>query len=60
MFVVQTVKALVDKINAAGGSAELFVYEGCGHGFMNKGEEIKKKMQSGGMKVIPAVWWSVG
>lgn len=30
----QSAKAFADKVNAAGGSAELFVYEGCGHGFL--------------------------
>lgn len=35
----------VDYVNKGGGSAELFVYEGCGHGFMNETAESKKRMQ---------------
>ena len=27
------------KVNGAGGSAEVFVYEGCGHAFLNTGPE---------------------
>jgi hypothetical protein len=42
------VKGVVDKINAAGGTAELFVYPGEGHAFMNAGEDILKRMKSAG------------
>lgn len=39
----QTVSSFVDKINAAGGNAKVFVYPGEGHAFMNAGEKIKEK-----------------
>jgi dienelactone hydrolase len=32
---VQTVEAFGDKVNAAGGVAEVFVYPACGHAFLN-------------------------
>lgn len=45
---MQTVSGFVDKINAAGGNAKVFVYPGEGHAFMNSGEKIKEKMKSEG------------
>lgn len=46
MSCVQTVSSFVDKINAAGGNAKVFVYPEEGHAFMNAGEKIKEKMKS--------------
>ena len=37
----QSAKAFADKVNAAGGDATVFVYEGCNHGFLNVGEEVR-------------------
>jgi hypothetical protein len=45
----QAIKAVVDKIKAAGGAVELFMYDGCGHAFMNAltpGGQAKIKGQS--------------
>ena len=49
---VQTVSGFVDKINAAGGNAKVFVYPGEGHAFMNAGEKIKEKMKSEGLFIF--------
>ncbi|GAB4820555.1 hypothetical protein N2152v2_007601 [Parachlorella kessleri] len=37
--------AFADKVNAAGGKAEVFIYEDCGHGFLNEGDEGKEKRE---------------
>lgn len=47
---LQSAKAYADKINAAGGNATLFVYEGCGHGFLNIGEEVRQAEGKGGRR----------
>lgn len=39
----QSAHAFAAKVNAAGGSAQVYVYEGCGHGFLNVGEEAVAK-----------------
>ena len=40
----QSAQAFADKINAAGGNATLFVYDGSGHGFLNVGEEVRRML----------------
>ena len=43
-----TVRGMAEKINAAGGSAVAYVYEECGHAFLNTGEEgIAKREHMG-------------
>ena len=37
----QSAKAFAAKVNAAGGKAEVFVYPGVGHGFLNKGGKVR-------------------
>eukprot|EP00884_Botryococcus_braunii_P019875 jgi/Botrbrau1/6571/Bobra.40_2s0034.2 len=58
----ETVKGVVDKINAAGGTAELFVYPGEEHAFMNAGENIFKLMKTAnlpaGSKQSQELAWS--
>ena len=45
--VLQTVKEFIEKIKAGGNTdATLYMYPGEGHGFMNGGEDIHKKMKS--------------
>lgn len=34
---LQSATAFADTVNAAGGKAELFIYEDAGHGFLNEG-----------------------
>lgn len=43
---LQTVSDFVEKVKAAGGTADLFVYPGEGHAFMNAGDDIIKRMKS--------------
>lgn len=38
-----TINAFAEKVNAAGGSAEAFIYPECGHAFLNEGEFGKEK-----------------
>ena len=42
------------KINAAGGSAEVIIYKGCGHGFLNTGAEGIAKRDHMGFPHPPA------
>jgi dienelactone hydrolase len=51
---LQTASAFADKVNAAGGKAELFIYEQAGHGFLNTGEEGKAKRAHMGFPEPPA------
>lgn len=45
--VLQTVKEFIEKVKAAGNKdVTLYMYAGEGHGFMNGGEDIHKKMKS--------------
>lgn len=44
----ESAKAFADKVNAAGGSATVFIYPSCGHGFLNVGEEgVSKRAHMG-------------
>ncbi|PRW56138.1 carboxymethylenebutenolidase-like protein [Chlorella sorokiniana] len=50
----ESAQQFADKVNAAGGSATLFVYEGSGHGFLNVGEEALAKRAHMGFPEPPA------
>ncbi|KAK9839656.1 hypothetical protein WJX81_003894 [Elliptochloris bilobata] len=47
----ETVTKFAEDIKKGGGSAELFMYPGEGHGFMNAGEDVIKRMKTGGLPV---------
>lgn len=52
MDAVQEVKKYVDDINAAGGNAQVFVYPGEGHAFMNKQSDSLGRMKSASLQPL--------
>ncbi|KAL4852950.1 putative carboxymethylenebutenolidase [Chlorella vulgaris] len=50
----ETGKKFADSVTAAGGSAELFVYEAAGHGFLNTGEAAVATREHMGFPEPPA------
>jgi len=49
-----TVRTMAEKINAAGGSAVAYIYEDCGHAFLNLGEEARGQRESMGIPHPPS------
>lgn len=48
-----TAHSFAEKVNAAGGSAEVYIYEKCGHAFLNTGAEAVAKRQYMGFAEPP-------
>lgn len=49
----ESAEAFVKKVNDAGGKAEVFIYEQCGHGFLNTGPEAVAKRKHMGFPEPP-------